>query len=146
MRKWSRRFVEGRQCGTHLTMFCRSAPENPGVPRARIIGSTSAEPSHKSTKSKSEMTASGNERMGDAMHVRHRPGAAVTPDMWCFRIWVRPLTSGSGTATCLSKRPGRTSALVCQEHHQPGSRTEREGWTYGLTDPKNQGSSSPQSQ
>lgn len=25
---------------TYLTMFCRSAPEKPGVPLARIVGST----------------------------------------------------------------------------------------------------------
>ena len=30
---------------------------------------------------------------------------------WLSRIWRRPSMSGFGTMTCLSKRPGRTSAL-----------------------------------
>mmetsp|Transcript_16314 Transcript_16314/g.38853 ORF Transcript_16314/g.38853 Transcript_16314/m.38853 type:complete len:257 (+) Transcript_16314:806-1576(+) len=62
-----------------LTMLCRSAPEKPGVARARSGRSTS--------------------------------GARGTGFMWSCRIWVRPRTSGLGTTTCRSKRPGRVRAL-----------------------------------
>ena len=30
--------------------------------------------------------------------------------MWTFKIFSRPITSGFGTTTCLSKRPGRNNA------------------------------------
>ena len=61
-----------------LTMLARSAPENPGVPRAITLGSTS--------------------------------GPTRTFFMWTWRIFSRPRTSGLGTTTWRSKRPGRSSA------------------------------------
>ena len=61
-----------------FTRLARSAPENPGVPRAITFGSTSE--------------ASGTLRM-------------------CTRrIFSRPFTSGFGTTTWRSNRPGRSSA------------------------------------
>mmetsp|Transcript_17500 Transcript_17500/g.45505 ORF Transcript_17500/g.45505 Transcript_17500/m.45505 type:complete len:262 (-) Transcript_17500:823-1608(-) len=62
-----------------LTRLARSAPLNPGVPRAMTLRSTSA-----------------------------ALGTLIKCDS---RIWRRPSTSGLGTTTWRSKRPGRTSAL-----------------------------------
>jgi len=68
----------GRRRAASLTRLARSAPEKPGVPRARVRTSTSA--------------ASGTLRMCTRM------------------IFSRPETSGLGTTTWRSKRPGRSSA------------------------------------
>src|SRR5207245_4524683 len=61
-----------------LTRLARSAPEKPGVPRARTLRSTS--------------------------------GASGILRACTRRISSRPLTSGRGTTTWRSKRPGRSSA------------------------------------
>ena len=39
------------------------------------------------------------------------PGMIRTFFAWCCKICNRPRTSGKGTATCLSNRPGRVKAL-----------------------------------
>ena len=61
-----------------FTRFAKSAPEKPGVPRARTLTSTF--------------------------------GANGTFSACTRKIFSRPTTSGSGTTTCLSKRPGRKRA------------------------------------
>src|SRR5881397_1802173 len=73
-----RLFPRAANRAASFTMFARSAPENPGVPRAMMSGLTS--------------------------------GARGTLRMWTLRISSRPRMSGSGTTTCRSKRPGRSSA------------------------------------
>ena len=62
-----------------LITFANSAPENPGVPRAKSC--------------------------------KHTSSAAGTFLICTFRICSLPRTSGKPTLTCLSKRPGRSSAL-----------------------------------
>src|SRR2546427_411565 len=73
-----RLFPRAANRAASFTMFARSAPEKPGVPRAMMSGLTS--------------------------------GARGTLRMWTLRISSRPRMSGSGTTTCRSKRPGRSSA------------------------------------
>mmetsp|Transcript_25477 Transcript_25477/g.83866 ORF Transcript_25477/g.83866 Transcript_25477/m.83866 type:complete len:240 (+) Transcript_25477:2033-2752(+) len=46
-----------------------------------------------------------------AITLRSTPGASVTRLLCCVRICARPATSGLGTTTVRSKRPGRMSAL-----------------------------------
>lgn len=43
------------------------------------------------------------------------PGSFTTFFMWCFKICALPLTSGSGTTTRRSKRPGRINALYIRK-------------------------------
>ena len=62
-----------------LTKLAKSAPENPGVPRAKMSAFTSA--------------------------------SVGTLRMCTIKICSRPRISGNPTITCLSKRPGRRSAL-----------------------------------
>src|SRR5438094_133883 len=69
-------FWRAASSAASLTRLARSAPEKPGVPRARTFRST--------------FGASGMRRA------------------WTRRISSRPLTSGRGTTTCRSKRPGRS--------------------------------------
>ena len=74
----SRLLPRAANSAASLTRFMRSAPENPGVPRAMSVGLTSSE--------------------------------IGTLRMWTLRICSRPRTSGSGTTTWRSKRPGRSRA------------------------------------
>jgi len=87
---------DGKLDTTHLTMFAKSAPEKPGVPRAKIFGSTPKDQVRQWTR---------------WMASSHLLGEVVTFRIWCWRICARPLISGRGTVTCLSNRPGRTKAL-----------------------------------